>query len=617
MRLIYKLLLLVLVNPVFAQSEFDVFESSITQLQAALEQGQTTSTELVVQYLARIQAYDKQGPALNSIIRINPEAMALARSLDAEREVSGARSLLHGIPFVVKDNYNTETMPTTGGSVALANFRPMVNATQVDKLIAAGAIILAKTNLHEFAYGITTIGSLLGQTRNPYDIRRVPGGSSGGTGAAVAASFGAFGLGSDTCGSIRIPAAFNNLIGLRPSKGLSSIYGVMPLSHTQDVAGPLARSAEDLAIVLDIVKGYDANDEATEVMIANALPGFQEALRTIDLNGLRMGKLSSYLERADNDVQGAIETALEWYQEQGVEIVDVEIPDLAALVSGSGVIGHEFRVDLNQYLSLFMSQDIRSLADIVDLGLYHAAVRGVLTRRRGAQLNEDGYQAALATRIELRQAIEKVFADHDLDVIVYPPIGQTQVFIGESQPGNNCSIAANSGLPALSMPAGFSNDGLPIGMELLGKFFDDPRLLAIAYPFEQALQTRRSPSTTPALEAGLAPMRTRLSLPFRQQGVAIDGRFEVDTLSNNFTYVLALGDDNTADVYAVTLIIDEETGGELTDPVVVNLLGPDTEEASGSYFMSPQFRQALTERRVYLKVFASTLPVTGATELLR
>ena len=241
MRMIIKILCTLLLSVslhLSAQDTIDVFEASIAELQSALEEGRTTSVELVDQYLARIEAYDKKGPLLNSIVRLNPMATVTARALDAERVRSGARSALHGIPILVKDNYNTKDLPTTGGSVALANFLPNANATQIDKLLEAGAIIIAKTTLHEYAYGITTVASLTGQTRNPYDYRRVPGGSSGGTGAAVAASFGAIGLGSDTCGSIRIPSAFNNLFGLRPSKGLSSIYGVMPLSHTQDVAAP-------------------------------------------------------------------------------------------------------------------------------------------------------------------------------------------------------------------------------------------------------------------------------------------------------------------------------------------------------------------------------------------
>lgn len=260
------ILLLCTSSAINAQTQFDVFEASIPEIRSALEQGRLSSVQLVQQYLDRIQAYDRQGPRLNSIVRLNADALDIARALDEERQRTGSRGPLHGVPIVVKDNYNTDDMPTTGGSVALANFVPSENAAQIDKLIQAGAIILAKTNLHEYAYGITSIGSLLGQTRNPYDPRRVPGGSSGGTGAAVAASFAAAGFGSDTCGSIRIPSAFNNLIGLRPSKGLSSIYGILPLSHTQDVAGPLARSAEDLAIILDVVIGYDARDEATAIV---------------------------------------------------------------------------------------------------------------------------------------------------------------------------------------------------------------------------------------------------------------------------------------------------------------------------------------------------------------
>jgi amidase len=298
---------------VVAQSQFDVFEASIAEIRDALDGGQVSSVQLVQQYLDRIQAYDKQGPKLNSIVRVNPQALAQAQALDTEREKTGSRGPLHGVPIVVKDNYNTDHMATTGGSVALANFIPSENAAQVDKLLRAGAIILAKTNLHEYAYGITSIGSLVGQTRNPYDPRRVPGGSSGGTGAAVAASFAAAGFGSDTCGSIRIPSAFNNLIGLRPSKGLSSIYGILPLSHTQDVAGPLARSAQDLAIILDIVSGYDSRDEATEIMRTAAVPAFMDRLHSANLADLRIGKLQEYFEGSDGAVSEAIEDALDWY----------------------------------------------------------------------------------------------------------------------------------------------------------------------------------------------------------------------------------------------------------------------------------------------------------------
>ncbi|PCH60964.1 MAG: glutamyl-tRNA amidotransferase, partial [SAR86 cluster bacterium] len=452
------------INLSSAQSPFDVVEKSIVQLQQALASGETTSFELVELYLARIQAYDKQGPRLNSLIRQNRGAMQRARDLDAERAASGARGLLHGIPVIIKDNYNTDDMPTSGGSVALAGFVPNATATQVVKLRNAGAIILAKSNLHEYAYGITTISSLGGQTRNPYDLRRVPGGSSGGTAAAVAASFAAVGMGSDTCGSIRIPSAFNNLIGLRPSKGLSSIYGIMPLSHTQDVAGPLARSAVDLAIVLDAVAGFDSADAATSLMQNNQPLEFYAQLESMSLDGLRIAKLSSYFDAADSAMIAVIEQALQRFEQLGAEIIEVDIAGLSSLIARSGLIGHEFKTDLNQYLAHFGSTEIQDLATIVDKGLYHGAVRGALVRSQAGVVNQESYAAALLVREELRQAIEAVLEEQQIDVIVYPSIAQLQSFTGESQPGNNCSISANSGLPALAMPAGFTGSGLPVGL---------------------------------------------------------------------------------------------------------------------------------------------------------
>lgn len=601
--------------PALAQS-IDVFEASISDLQIALENGTTTSVDLVDQYLARIAAYDKQGPALNSIVRINSNAREQAAALDAERGQSGARSLLHGIPVLVKDNYNTIDMPTTGGSVALANFVPSQSATQVDLLLEAGAILIAKTNLHEYAYGITSIASLIGQTRNPYDIRRVPGGSSGGTGAAVAASFGAIGMGSDTCGSIRIPSAFNNLIGLRPSKGLSSIYGIMPLSHTQDTGGPLARSVEDLAIVLDLTLGYDANDEATEVMRSMPLPDFQAALNSIEIEELRIGKFMPYFENASGGTQAAIDEALQWYESQGADIVEVDLPNIGDLAQASGVLAHEFKIDLNQYLTLFQSQDIMTLADIVDLGLFHAAIQPQMTRSRDTELDVEAYQSALAARTDLRMAVENLMAEHELDALAYPTITQTSVLIGDAQTGSRCQMAAQSGLPALSMPVGLTNNGLPVGMELLGKHFQDADLLAIVKPYEEMVQPRRAPSVTPALENGAPPPDESTRLQFNQLGAALIIDFNYSATTNTFSYYARLDPDNSVEVFAATLVIDTEEGAELHDPVVLNLLGPDSEEAVGEFFMSADFREAFEQDRLYLKVFADSLPFTGATQKL-
>lgn len=611
------LLLIFLIAPLasIAQQDIDVVEASITELQEALGSGRTTSVALVEEYLDRIDAYDQQGPRLNSIVRLNPQAREQAAALDAERARTGPRSQLHGIPIVLKDNYNTDFMPTTGASVALGGFTPSANATQVDKLLAAGAIVLAKTNLHEYAYGITSISSLIGQTRNPYDPRRVPGGSSGGTAAAIAANLAAIGMGSDTCGSIRIPAAFNNLVGLRPSKGLSSIYGIMPLSHTQDVGGPLAKSTEDLAILLDLVVGYDPNDTATEIMQGAAAPDFQRQLGGAELNGLRIGKLTAYLSAASPAVRSQIEAALNWYAEQGAEIVDVEIPELTTLIGRSGVIGHEFRVDLDQYLALFLSEEITNLTDIVDLGLYHEAVQGALVRSRASVRNDDLYTAALAARETLRSAVEQVMNDLDLAAIAYPPIAELPVFVGENQPGNNCSLSANAGLPALSLPVGFNPDGLPVGLELLGAFRDDARLLALGHAYEQANTPRRSPTTTPALVAGVAPPPRRSEVAFAAGDVRLQLVATVDVTTNQLQYTVnvSAGADG---LYAAVLIIDEDAAFGLSDPVVANLVGPGRSRADGSLFMSPALRAALAEQRVYLKVFADSLPAAGATQLL-
>ncbi len=591
----------------FAQDAIEVHEKGIRELQQALTSGQTNSVALVDGYLARIAAYDSRGPALNSLIRINPDARRLAAELDAERQRSGPRSLLHGIPIIIKDNYNTDFMPTTGGSVALAGFTPTRNAAQVDKLMAAGAIILAKSNLHEFAYGITSIGSLSGQTRNPYDPRRVPGGSSGGTSAAVAASFATVGMGSDTCGSIRIPSAFNNLVGLRPSKGLSSIYGIMPLAHTPDVAGPLARSVDDLAIVLDIVSGYDSRDAATTLMQDRPPLEFVENLQSVPLQGLRIGKLTAYFSRANAQVTAVINNALQQLQGQGVEIVEIDIPRLDELLSGSGLIGHEFKEDLNQYLALFVSTDIPDLSAVVDQGLFHEAVQGVLSRSQAGVFNEQAYAQALLIREELRGLLESFMHENSLDAIVYPPIGEMPVFAGESQGGNNCSISANSGLPAIALPAGFSNTGLPVGMELLGNMLSDAKLLGIAWQWEQLAAPRRAPTTTPALINGQAPVAQMRDIEVRSGPVAVALQFSFDVTTNTLDYQLQNLSANALDLYAVVLIIDETAVFALNDPVHHNLAGPGELRAQGSLFMSAALRSAWAEQRIAVKVFGRSV----------
>ncbi|MCB1672000.1 MAG: amidase family protein [Gammaproteobacteria bacterium] len=606
--IIYLTVLCSLSSLLHAQSDFEVTEAGIPELQSALASGRVTSVELVQKYLARIAAYDHQGPGLNSLVRINPDAAEIAARLDTERRLSGPRGPLHGIPVIIKDNYNTVTVPTTGSSVALAGFTPTANATQVQRLIDAGAIILAKSNLHEYAYGITSIGSLAGQTRNPYDPRRVPGGSSGGTGAAVAASLGAVGMGSDTCGSIRVPAAFNNLAGLRPSKGLSSIYGVMPLSHTQDVAGPLARSVTDLAIVLDAVAGYDPRDVATAYMAGRPAPGFVAKLSSESLAGLRIGRLEDYFGRADNAVNGVITEVLEKLQAAGVEIVDLDTQNLAPLLAGSGLIGHEFKADLNTYLITFGSERISSLDDIVDAGLYHEAVQGALTRSRNSAFNEEAYLEAQLARAQLREQLEDILAANDLDALVYPPIGQLPVFIGESQPGNNCSLSANTGLPAISVPAGFSTNGLPVGLELLGGFMSDARLVSIAYRIEQLITPRRIPIATPPLEAGLAPPPMQAEWHYIESEINLAATLSYDQTRRQLYYDITNTGRNPATLYALTLMIDNPPLGQLNDPQVANLMPPESVNAEGQIFADAELHQAILDGRLHLRLFTADAP---------
>jgi amidase len=269
----------------------ELLEATVPQLQAALTAGTVTSRDLVMMYLARIDAYDQHGPALNAVSVKNGNALAEADGRDAERRAGALRGPLHGIPIIVKDNYETVGMQTADGSRSLAGWVPPDDAFLVKKLREAGVIIIAKSNMHEFARGITTLGSLFGQTRNPYALDRNPGGSSGGTAAAIAANFAAVGMGSDTCGSIRVPASHNSLAGIRGTQGLASRSGIIPLSSTQDIGGPIGRTVTDIAIVLDAIVGYDPNDPQTAASVGNIAKSYTDFLQ---LTGLRRPNWCAY-----------------------------------------------------------------------------------------------------------------------------------------------------------------------------------------------------------------------------------------------------------------------------------------------------------------------------------
>jgi amidase len=479
---------------------FDVVEKSISDLQSAMRSGQITSHQLVDAYLARIRKYDQDGPHINAFIFLNPNALATADALDAERRSKGPRGMLHGIPIVVKDNYVTADMPTTGGSKALAGFESGRDAFMVKKLRDAGAVIIGKTNLHELAYGITTISSMGGQTRNPYDPTRNPGGSSGGTGAAVAASFAAAGMGTDTCGSIRIPAANNNLVGLRGTRGLSSRTGIIPLALTQDIGGPLARSVTDLSIMLDATVGRDPDDPATAAGDGHIPSSYVASLSDRNLRGTRIGILMSLFGTApeDQEVAGLVRKALSAFSSNGIEVVEATVPGLDDLMQGTSVINAEFKFQLMDFLQQYPRAPVHSLAEILSSGRYDPAVEGVFKRSEAVESRDsEGYRASLDKRTKVRDAVLLAMKDNRLTAFAYPTLRRKAAPIGQPQGGSNCQLSATTDLPAMAMPAGFTEDGVPVGFELLGEPFSEATLLRIAYAYEQSAKPRRAPKSTP------------------------------------------------------------------------------------------------------------------------
>jgi Asp-tRNA(Asn)/Glu-tRNA(Gln) amidotransferase A subunit family amidase len=467
-------------------------EATIPELQKAMEAGELTAVELVDFYLARIAAYDKSGPKLNALIRVNPAARAEAAALDAERADSGPRGSLHGIPVVLKDNIGTADMPTTAGSLALKGFVPAEDAFQARKLREAGAIIIAKTNLFEFALGWTTVSSLGGQTLNPYDLSRDPGGSSGGTAAAVTANLAAAGLGTDTCGSIRLPAAHSDLYGLRPTSGLSSRAGVIPFSTTLDAVGPLARSVVDLAIMLDATVGRDPADPMT-------VPVETSYLDAVDPDGLSGRRIGVVTFRGNSDVERLMSPAIEEMKAGGADVIETALPSGADI----GPFFGELRFALDGYLAAEPTAPVRSFREIVDLNVVTPAVGGFLSELAAVtSLDTDAYRAALEGRNRFRDAVVALMDEHDLDAIAYPASSSPAALIGGDPSPFDCASAAYGGLPAMVVPAGFTSGGLPIGLELMGRPFAEPTLIAVAAGYEAHTDHRNLPPTTPALDAG-------------------------------------------------------------------------------------------------------------------
>ncbi len=588
-----------------------VLDATIPELQAAMDRGELTSVQLVETYLARMEAYDQNGARLNAILRINPGALEEAALRDRERAQGRVRGPLHGIPVIVKDNYDTHDMPTTGGSVALAGVIPPDDAFQVKRLRDSGAIVLAKANMHELAMGITTISSLGGQTRNPYDPARNPGGSSGGTGAAVAAAFGAVGWGTDTCGSIRIPSCFNNLFGLRPTKGLSSIDGIIPLAHTQDVGGPLARNVTDLALALDATVGPDPADPATRALEGRELPHFADALDPGALQGARLGIVPALFgdPPEDQEVADLVREAIGRMVEAGADTVSVTVPDLDDLVWPSSVINYEAKFDLMDYFANTPEAPVSSLREIMDAGLYDIALEGAFRRREQVESRDsEGYEDALAKRDALGAALLRVLEDHQLDALVYPTVRVPPTIIGERQSGSTCQVSAGSGFPAMAIPAGFTENGLPTGLELLGRPFDDARLVAMAYAYEQAVHPRRTPPAAPPLVDGAAPAPVAFEMrilggPGRPGSV--HGQFAYDPVLRTLVFDVDVAGLPDEEVYAVTL---NRGDADSRGPVLHRLMGPGRLEEAGVVELGARAMEDLAAGRLYLVLYAAPHP---------
>ncbi len=601
--------------PDAARSDFEVAERSVSQLGAAMADGTVTAVELVAAYLDRIEAFDQRGPALNAMIAVNPRAAEVAAELDAERAAGNVRGPLHGIPVVVKDNYDTADMPTTAGTLGLATSVPPDDSTQVRRLREAGAIILGKTNMHELARGITTVASFGGQTRNPYDPARNPGGSSGGTGAAVGASFGAFGMGSDTCGSIRIPSAHHALVGLRGTRGLASGDGIVPLSLTQDIGGPLARTVRDLAYALDATVGPDPADETTRLSEGNVPDTFLTALNREGLAGARLGLVPAMLDEGDagRPVREAIERAAEDMERLGATVVAIEDLDPSELTRDASVIGTEFPFHLNAYLEATPGAHVRSLADFVSAGLYHGILEGGLARSLEVEeLDTEDYRASLARRDEIRAAVTALLDERELDALIYPTIRRTARPIGQPQPGSNCALSATSGLPAITVPAGFADDDMPVGLELLGRAWAESRLLEMAYAYEQGTRHRRAPDFTPGLIAPPAPVPLEARVQ-ADPGLRVDASFVLSPATRTVRYQIR-GTESIADqVLLVALHRRGPEDGAENGPVL-RYLSRRGVSAAGSLNLTGPEMHALREGRLYVAVH-TTANLAGAVRI--
>jgi Asp-tRNA(Asn)/Glu-tRNA(Gln) amidotransferase A subunit family amidase len=484
---------------------FPVVEATIAEIHKALQEGRLTCVELAAAYLRRIEACD-QTSGLNTIVAVNARALETAAELDREFQKTGKLRPLHGIPVIVKDNYDTKDLPTTAGSLALKGSIPPDDAFQVRRLREAGAVILAKSNMAEWAFSpYVTESSLAGVTRNPYDLDRVPAGSSGGTAAAVAASFGAVGLGTDTGNSIRGPSSHCCLVGIRSSMGLTSRDGIVPLYLRNDIGGPMCRTVEDAVRVLEVIAGYDPADPITEACRGKMPANYTQFLDKNGLKGARMGVFRTFVDqpKTDPEIKTLVEKAIADMKAQGAEIIDpFIIPDFEALTKDLWC--DMFKHDIGEYFATRgPAFPYKSLADIYKSGLYAPYIKG----RMEEALAADDKQVCLdlfhePRDIKLRDAVQKAMEQNRLDAFIYPTWSNPPRKVGDmnSPAGDNSQIIPpHTGLPGFNVPLGFTHGNLPAGLQIVGRLFGEPQLIKIAYAFEQATRHRRPPEKFPEL----------------------------------------------------------------------------------------------------------------------
>jgi amidase len=491
---------------------FDLEEMTIAQLQEGMRSGRYTARSIAEKYLARIDEIDKRGPAINSVIEINPDALSIADSLDRERKERGQRGPLHGIPILIKDNIDTaDRMTTTAGSLALEGSIAAKDAFVAERLRAAGALILGKTNLSEWANFRSTRSTSGwsgrgGQTRNPYALNCNPCGSSSGSGVAAAANLCAATIGTETDGSIVCPSNANSLVGIKPTVGLVGRSGIIPISHTQDTAGPMARTVADAVVILGTLTGIDPRDKVTSQSRGKSLTDYTKFLDPNGLKGARLGIVRKSLGFNDR-VDKLINEAIDVMKRMGAVIIDpADIPTAGKFDNSEfEVLLYEFKADLNAYLgNLGPNARVKSLKDVIDFNeknrereMPYFGQEIMIRAQEKGPLTTPAYKAALAKNLLLSrtQGIDAVMTKHKLDALIAPtggPPWPTDLINGDHFTGGFSTAAAVAGYPHITVPAGYIF-GLPVGISFAGRAYTEPTLIKLAYAYEQATKLRRPP----------------------------------------------------------------------------------------------------------------------------